>query len=367
MNDWVEIFRAGTHTPSSGEPVTVTAEQVEGLVRSYDPSFLEAPIVVGHPSDNAPAFGWVEQLKAEGGRLFAKFKQVHEGFRSAVNEGRFKRRSVSLYRDLDGRGLYLRHVGFLGATAPAVKGLEPIGEFQSGEFDAFDFNDGDFKDGGKSTMNIEDLKKALDEAFANFGEKFKSLLPGKPDAAAGGDVQAQIDLAVTAATKGLSAQFSEKLDGLKAQLAEEREQRAAAQQTAATSGVDSFREKLRAEGRWAPAFDRMGVHEFMQALAGGGEAVEFSDGEGDDAKTVKQSPLEFFQGFLSGLPKIVEFKELTPDGQQAANTNLVQFNAPKGGQDVLGLDIAEQATALAREKEISYAEALGQVRLLRAG
>ena len=60
----------------------------------------------------------VDDRVAQGGKLFAQFKQVHDGFRDAVQAGRFKNRSVSLYKDLDGRGLSLRHVGFLGATAP---------------------------------------------------------------------------------------------------------------------------------------------------------------------------------------------------------------------------------------------------------
>ena len=74
------------------------------------------------PAENSLAYGWVQKLKAQGGKLFARFKQAQDGFRDAVQAGRFKNRSVSLCKDLDGRGLSLRCVGFLGAAAPAARG-----------------------------------------------------------------------------------------------------------------------------------------------------------------------------------------------------------------------------------------------------
>ena len=187
-------------------------------------------------------------------------------------------------------------------------------------------------------MTIEELKKALEEGFTNFADKLKATL--KPSAApekGAVDIQAQVAEAVEAAT----AQFSEKVDALTTQLGDERKQRTEAERTAAAGSLANFREKMRGAGRWVPAFDQGGVYEFMQALdEGKGETVEFSQGEGDEKKAIKQSPLEFFQGFLEGLPKIVEFKEVTPDGQKAAATNLVEFNEPKGGQGVIGLDVA---------------------------
>ena len=47
----------------------------------------EAPVVIGHPKDNAPAFGWVEELKTDGKLLYAKFKQLVPEFIEAVKKG----------------------------------------------------------------------------------------------------------------------------------------------------------------------------------------------------------------------------------------------------------------------------------------
>jgi hypothetical protein len=69
---WFEIFKAGTHQDSAGNERTWSEEDLDTIVSKYNPAEHEAPIVIGHPTDNAPAWGWVEGLKREGTRLYAK-------------------------------------------------------------------------------------------------------------------------------------------------------------------------------------------------------------------------------------------------------------------------------------------------------
>ncbi|OGI00464.1 MAG: hypothetical protein A2Y25_11995 [Candidatus Melainabacteria bacterium GWF2_37_15] len=120
-NQWVEIFRAGEQTDSVGNTRDWTESDLEKIVNQYNAKKHEAPVVIGHPKENAPAFGWVEDLKTDGRVLFAKFKQLVPEFIDAVKNGMYKKRSISLYPDFT-----LRHVGFLGAIPPAVKGLADI-------------------------------------------------------------------------------------------------------------------------------------------------------------------------------------------------------------------------------------------------
>ncbi len=127
MEHWIELFRAGTHTDSSGKTQNWSEQDLDTIVSKYDPSTHEAPVVIGHPKDNAPAYAWVESLKREGTSLWGKFKQVLPEFAEAVAQGSYKKRSIALYPDMT-----LRHVGFLGAQAPAIKGLTDIA-FKSGE------------------------------------------------------------------------------------------------------------------------------------------------------------------------------------------------------------------------------------------
>ncbi|WP_301817768.1 2-oxoacid:acceptor oxidoreductase [Neisseria maigaei] len=132
-----EIFRAGTRTDANGNTVTITHADLAAAAQAYDPKVHEAPIVVGHPKADAPAYGWVSGLKAENGVLTADFAQVDEGFADLVKTGRYKKVSASFYPPTSPNnpkpGVWtLRHVGFLGAQPPAVKGLSAI-SFAEGE------------------------------------------------------------------------------------------------------------------------------------------------------------------------------------------------------------------------------------------
>jgi hypothetical protein len=117
--DLIEIFKAGTHTDSSGNTREWTDKDLQEIASLYDPANHEAPIVIGHPDTDSPAYGWVESLKAEGGKLLAKLKDVAPEFKDRFKRGLYKKVSIALYPDLG-----LRHIGFLGATPPAVKGLK---------------------------------------------------------------------------------------------------------------------------------------------------------------------------------------------------------------------------------------------------
>lgn len=124
FNDWIEIFKGGTQTDSAGRKHDGD-EVINKIISTFKPSDHEPPIVIGHSKNDAPAYGWVEDLKTEiknGVKILsAKFKQVIPAFQDMVKKGLFKKRSISVYPDGS-----LRHVAFLGATPPAVKGLENL-------------------------------------------------------------------------------------------------------------------------------------------------------------------------------------------------------------------------------------------------
>jgi len=126
--NWIEVFRAGTHTAMNGTTRTWTEQDLDDAVAAYDPAQHEAPLVVGHPQDNAPAYGWVAAVKREGSRLLIQPHQLDPAFREMVKTGRFKKRSISFYADGS-----IRHIGFLGAQPPAVKGLKDVQFSQDGE------------------------------------------------------------------------------------------------------------------------------------------------------------------------------------------------------------------------------------------
>ena len=124
----IDIFRAGTQTDMHGRQVTIDRTELAAIAASYDPAKHEAPLVVGHPKLDAPAYGWVKSLRVEGDTLVADTHQVDPAFAAIVNEGKYKKKSASFLLPASPTNpapgsYYLNHVGFLGATAPAVKGL----------------------------------------------------------------------------------------------------------------------------------------------------------------------------------------------------------------------------------------------------
>lgn len=136
--EWIEVFRAGEY----GEKGRWTLADLDKLADAYNPELHAAPVVIGHPEHDAPAWGWVKRLRRAGASLWAQLTKVAPEFEELLRQGRFLQRSVSLYKHLPvAGGPYLRHLGFLGAQPPAVKGLKPILQFTEAGAGVVDFAD----------------------------------------------------------------------------------------------------------------------------------------------------------------------------------------------------------------------------------
>ncbi len=164
MTKPLHIFRAGRHTAMSGQSLAFSEVDVAGIARAYDPALHEAPIVVGHPKADAPAYGWVKSLRAEGAELFAEPDQVEPAFAEMVRAGRFKRISASFYPPKAAANpvpgsYYLKHVGFLGAQPPAVKGLKAAEFAEGGEEVVIEFSEAEIA--GVSAAGMGGVRRVL--------------------------------------------------------------------------------------------------------------------------------------------------------------------------------------------------------------
>ena len=128
----IEIFRAGNHIDSAGNTRIFTASDVQAMAASYNPSVLPAVLTIGHPDDNLPDYGRVQSLQSTPeGVLTMRVQNVAPKLATAIKQGHFKKRSASFLppnspsNPMPGRW-YLRHVGWLGAQAPAVTGLADV-------------------------------------------------------------------------------------------------------------------------------------------------------------------------------------------------------------------------------------------------
>ncbi|MCL2038799.1 MAG: hypothetical protein FWG85_00035 [Bacteroidetes bacterium] len=123
----IEVFKSGSHTDSNGVKTTYSLEQINQIVNSYNQFVAEhpndlAPLVKGHPKNDAPAYGWVKRLVKKNSTIFADIEDIDATLIEDIKKKKFKNFSVALYPDL-----LLRHIGILGAVPPAVKGLNKNG------------------------------------------------------------------------------------------------------------------------------------------------------------------------------------------------------------------------------------------------
>lgn len=120
-----KVFEAGDY----GERGIFTEADLDDMVNLYDPQNVHnAPVVLGHPKTDSPAFGWADSLRRVGKDLWAKAKMLPEMV-DWIKRGLYGTRSIAVYRDPEGPGkgkAYLRHIGFLGATPPVIKGMPPV-------------------------------------------------------------------------------------------------------------------------------------------------------------------------------------------------------------------------------------------------
>jgi hypothetical protein len=141
----IDIFRSGTHTDSRGRQFAFSDADLQTVASKYDPALHHAPIVVGHPKDNHPAYGWVKSIAFQDGHLVAEPEDIEPQFADLVKAKRYRKVSASFYSPDQPNNpapghYYLRHVGFLGAAAPAVKGLKPV-EFADDDDGIIEFDD----------------------------------------------------------------------------------------------------------------------------------------------------------------------------------------------------------------------------------
>ncbi|MGK9236215.1 hypothetical protein KXS07_30630 [Inquilinus limosus] len=93
-----DAFRAGTRTDASGANVTITAEDLAASAAAYDPALRPAPLVIGYPKIEDPAWGWVGKVEAKGNTLRVAPERVEAAFTQLVNDGRYSNVSACFSR-----------------------------------------------------------------------------------------------------------------------------------------------------------------------------------------------------------------------------------------------------------------------------
>jgi len=366
----VPIFKPGRHTAANGTTLDFSEEQLAASIAAYDPAKHEAPLVIGHPKDNGPAYGWVSGLSFAEGEVVADTAQVNAEFAEMVASGAFKKRSASWYTpDSPSNPVpgvyYLRHVGFLGAQPPAIKGLSPV-SFNDADEGVVEFADDPYSAGLVATI----FRRMRDAWLAKFGqEEADKVLPAYLVEDLENEARRKRDTATTLPAFSEEPEMTpeqiaklqadhdaaqarvRELEGSTANFTEREKALSEREHKAAVAAIRTDLDVHVKAGRLLPAHAAP-LAEFMANLPAEGEVVEF--GEPVDGKTPKVSPRAFMAAFIAQLPKSVEFDEL------AGGTG------PTAGA-LTSAQLAEKARAHIKKvhaesgREVSYVEAVNHV------
>lgn len=380
LQDWIEVFRSGSHVDSKGRKVEFVNGDLDEMVANV--SLGKPPAVLGHPKHDAPAYGWAE-LKRVGNSLFAKFSDLNKDFEAAVDSGAYRNRSVMVHKDAQ-HGWRVGHIGWLGAALPALPGLQPL--TYSAPADGFEFSaEAPAWDTGYALMDVASALRGMrDHLLATQGQEVADAaipdwrITSISDAATrirntpDDDAMPGAARPFTAPLNGADMPFSqEDLDrtaaetearvraelaaAAPAQAAEFAAQAAELQQLRRDRQLERIAAQItgwKAAGQLLPA-EEPGLAEFMAALEGGAtEAFEFAAA----GTATKKTPAEYFAQFVAARGRLVKLGSAADTGTDPGpQVNLQDSNA-----------IARQALAFQAEeakhgREISIAEAVGHV------
>jgi len=357
----------------NGATLSFSETDLLASAAAYDPALHEAPIVVGHPKADGPAYGWIKALSFAGNTLEADPIQVNPDFAELVASGAFKKISASFYSPDSPSNpvpgvFYLRHVGFLGAQPPAVKGMRNP-SFADNEQGIVDFNEYDDVQNASLWRNLREFfitKFGLEAADQTIPNDAVQLLEqsAQDELREEADDQAATDLSPSYQELNpgdiMSVEDKARLAALEEEnrLLKEREASfAEAEKTRKTESAHAshlaFAEGLVKAGQLSIPQKNV-VAAVLDFMAGHDDVIEF--GEGD----AKQPLIDVFKtDLLAKLPKLIEFGEI---GAAAGDAHTVDFASPDGlPVDTAALKTHNDALAYQLAHKTDYQAALHAV------
>ena len=330
----IHIFKAGTHTDMHGKKLPFTPDDLAACVKAYDPSVHEAPLVIGHPRTEDPAWGWVKALSLSGVDLMAEPAQLDPQFAEM-------------------------------AQPPSVKGLKQV-SFSEQEEGVVEFADwqaitnaslwGKLRDFLIARFSLDEAEKVLPEWQLNSlrEEAYRDTL--SQDAA--GAQFSETGPGPSSASNEESSMTKEEIEALqeenrrlKQQAADRDARDAQVRQEQLHKDNVAFAEKLVAEGRLAPRASSV-VVALLDAVAGGDKPVEFAEGE-------SRTPLATaFRSLLSDGEPVMNFAEQATK-ERVGDTVKVDV-AEFAEADPERLALHQKAVALSKKEGISYEAAVAR-------
>ncbi len=346
----IHIFKPGAHTAMSGAVLNFSESDLAASAAAYDPALHEAPLVIGHPKADAPAYGWVQSLQYAEDGLHAKPDQVDADFAELFNAGRYKKISASFYKPDSPSNpkpgvYYLRHVGFLGAQPPAIKGLKQA-EFADADEGIVEFSEWDDVQNASLWRNVREWiigKFGQDEADKVVPQYAVQQLEQSAQQELMEEASEQESSPQPAFSEGdpMTAQRIAELEAENSRLKQQQVDFAEAQkrdkQDALHTAHLNFAENLVKDERLFP-YQKKLVVAMLDSIANQEQVIEF--GEGDGKKPLLDAVKD---DWLAKAPKVIEFGEHYQDGEMPNQNNTAPTQEERAVAAQLGIDANELA------------------------
>jgi hypothetical protein len=272
---------------------------------------FEPPVKLGHNEeqselqDGQPALGYISKIYKVGSKLVADFKELPKKVYDAIKRGNYKRVSSEIYWNYKANGStfnrVLKAVALLGADIPAVTNLESI-------------------EGLYSNMGTGEIKY-------HYNGKESEIMEEKHDTIS-------ID------------EHKEKLAELQKEKEEVMKEYQAHKDEIKKSKIASYMEELKAEGKILPVQSK--EVEALLTTATDEKVYSYSQ----DEKEISLSQFELLTKILDANPKLVEFAEVSEEGETVLAENY----------DNAGLEVDRRAKLyLDQKKAENYGEAIKAV------
>lgn len=301
----MELFRAGSQTDSSGHTKEWTEKDLDKIVSQFKSEGDEVPATLGHKVTDAPAFAWFKKVWRDGNTLFGEMGDIVPEFATMLKNKMFKNRSIALRPDLS-----LRHIAFLGAERPAIKGLENFAfKAEDEEFTTIEFSEND-----------ETILTAIKETITNLFTK--ELKPEDSEMAELEEAKLKI-----AELEKSNGEFSEKVKTLESEketiskeLETEKNTFSEYKENQVKSEFSAYLDKQIEAGKIFPANKEANL-KLMLSL-NGQESLDYAEGD----ETVKKSQVDVFKANLESAKEVINFSETATKDKSASGDASVEIS-----------------------------------------
>jgi len=335
-------MKPGTFKDFSGVERTFTPEDIASIAKGVQAQVGNSympPMVKGHPAtDSLRVASIVDAKVGDKNILMLKVDKAEPKFAEEVKNGEYPYVSVALYKDYS-KGI--KHLGALGAAAPAIKGLEPVQLAEGEEVICFASNFG---------YNLQYVINTIGKFFRRLREKLieDSGIEAADDIYSEWDIRLLEDFKPPKESLGDSQEFAEadgeqkksestelekENESLKAELEALKSEKAKAEAAAKKNAFAEKLEYLQKAGRLG-AGQRQQLEKIFELVGCG--SLSFAEGEQHEDIEKK------FFDYLDSLPSVVK-------------TGGFEFAENSGGST--NADVSAKIQELVNSKGCTYAEA----------